>query len=346
MKKRSRETETNSHIVKKTYQLNNGKTLTNINAHLNQEIKVISTYRFRECINKSPFVQKMIIDKRMSIMQGFHPRLGENSPFNKVLSKDLARWWLKEYVTSNTQCFVTREKPKVWTSKDLYQNDDKDIVFTDLEKVGNSAQVFTPHLITNKLVMYPIILQTPKFGVYEATSNSTNKIITGLFHRKDANSKKFKDIIEWIDVRCKEWIFMNLKKFMPYDTARANGLTQTTTQEEYYSNYSSVSNLYYGRSSILEKKLDDKSGIKLNIKYADDNQPNLFDENGYRYKKGLDNFFRGCDSDNLKWIRCIIIIESLISYNLKIKPYFKVLQIQSCEPPKVDPDYLFDSEDE
>ena len=73
------------------YSTQTGGTIINRSADPFQKIQVIPKRRFTNSYNRSFFVRRQIALRRLSVMMGFHPRLGKDSPFKLVLSKDVAR---------------------------------------------------------------------------------------------------------------------------------------------------------------------------------------------------------------------------------------------------------------
>lgn len=350
-------------FVKKVYNTGGGGQIINISAAEKMGIRVIPKKRFENSLKQSFFVRRKLIEKQLTIMSGFHPRLGENSPFRQVLSKDVARWWLKHFVTVESQCFVTHAQPKVWTTNQLYENDEIDLIFSDLDSTYNNntlsmIDTCVPHFITNNLVMHPIILQTPRIGVCESNFTKDNTELLCIFNPKDKSTLNFKEVIKWIDVRCKEWIFMNLRDFIPYNIARQRFMINNNVSEhEYYNNYNNVNNVYADNTLVREDiptyNLTSQSSPGLRLKC--EKNPCIFNKDGSKFRGNLAQFlnvdphsYNSCpySSDNIKWIRCIIILDSLIVCTSGVVPYWKVLHIQPVQAPKTPVEYCFDSDSE
>ena len=233
----------------------------------NQQIQVIPTSRFKNSYESNFFVRRQIAIKRLSVMMGFHPRLGSESAFQHVLSKDVTKWFLKKYVTPKNQCFVAISAPKVWITKELVDFNKIDVVFSDNE-VKNGVQYFSPHFITSELVMYPMVIQTPKIGLLDNISSLYNgKIdIEGIFDPSQCVlNENFKSVIDMIDMRCKEWIFQHLRSWFPHSQSiYANRLGE----HEYYMNFDVVNNMYCSSTGCFVKNINTfhKQFFKLTFK--------------------------------------------------------------------------------
>jgi len=270
-------------------------------------------------------------------MMGCDARLGENSPFRQVLSKDVTRWFLKKYVTPETQCLITTKPTKVWITKELNGTElEYDLVFSDIcEK--NNIKYFNPHIITTELTMYPIVIQTPKLGLmdFNYMHNGKYKLRCVFDPRSNTLTDWFTNSMDMIDIRCKEWIFQNSDKIIGRK----------------YLDWMRVEDYYYpcrGRFLVNELTPGGFNTKGLEFTLRDGEKYSYFDDQGYPSKKTTNKFF----GDNYettgkyKWVKLIITLEAFIISDHGVTPFWKLLQAREVKSPKISPDYGFLSSDE
>ncbi len=309
------------------YELDTGKALINRSANFRQQLSIIPKSRFNTSYNTSFFVRKQIAMRKLSLMMGFHSRLGKNSPFKNVLSKDVARWFIQKYITPETQCFVTTKPSKVWLAKEL-SSQDFDIIFTEVIK-NNEIRFFYSHIITTELVMYPIVIQTPKVCL-AGLVNVRNGIIYKVRGFFDTHAPKyieqFTTIIDTIDIRCKEWIYQN-------SDIIGRNINDWKTIDQYFF---PSRNIFLVNVDTYDLNVDYSTG--LNIKYKNSDNIMLFDKEGCPSKKSKFEFF----SRTRIWVKMIVVLNSFtISDSSVVFPSWKILQVRETNAPNIPVDYGF-----
>lgn len=322
------------------YEIGVGNTFVTRSATFKHQVQIIPKHRFKECYDSSFFVRRQIGLRRLSVMMGCHPRIGENSPFRNVLSKDVTRWFLKKYINPETQCYVTNKQTKVWIVRELNETD-FDVVFTNLD-IKNTVKFFTPHIITTELVMYPIVIQTPKIALTEWMYMSFDKYrLRGIFDRRSTRMiEEFKNNLEIIDMRCREWVLQKSESITgkrQVDFGWVNRFCE-----------SSVGKFYIENMAFVNTKGSYTTGTGLSVYVRSTDTVSIFEKDG-RPSKATKNKFFGANYENTsgyRWVKLMVVLESYLIHDSGLTPYWKLIQCKEVEPPKTDIEYEFLSSDE
>lgn len=306
-------------------------------------IEAIPKNNFKKSYDSSFFVRRQIAFRRLAIMTAFYKDFGINSPFKNILSKDVTIWFLKKYIIPENQCTVYQNTPKVWVTNNLYDTNNIDVVFSQNTQQPQQQALSIrdcPCFITESLVIHPIIIQTPTFGIQRWNEPT----ITGVFHQKDTIiTEKFKSVIETIDNRAKEWLFQNLKTRYPFSEYRI--VFAHTNEHEYYMDFDIVNKIYSTNSLFKYVSINGVDRVGLDLTY--DSKVLLFNKDGSSNTETVSGFLTNTKpKGSMKFVKCIVEFKCIRYYRGYVIPIWQVIQILEVEPPTVSIDYGFMSDDE